>query len=242
MTAIEQWDKFLLTLDQASPALVEQRREHIDRWRAAQWSRIKFELARDYQLAVPEGLEPHWTAPGAAVFYQAQIVRQRVDGEIREETLGWEPVNPLPANNSFQIAYRLGKGLRLRPDVVVETVETAEPSVQDEPTVEHNYTCKRHEKDMFGFPTWKAYRQHCLIRREPVMPPFPRGLHLHIRKYIWYCLSHNAGWREHQKRLALHHTKLHRGMKLEQLKVDKDANKSSVRGVKRSAPAAVGAG
>ena len=85
---------------------------HIDRFRESEWPNIVRELAKEpYNIVLPEGLEPHWVAPGKAVYWSERIVREVVEKEeygiskrvLEDVSHGWFPASEehgLPANNA----------------------------------------------------------------------------------------------------------------------------------------------
>ncbi len=180
-------------------------RTHIERYRTVDWKQIRHHLVDEHSLLVPEGLEPHWTEPGSAVFWEQEVTTVRVEnepplkgGEWVEKKGEWVPVGPFPANNAAQIAQRLGKGLRLRPPEHgpgVETLENALPSeeAQAEPAKTMRFHCLRHRQREFHCETWKQYRNHCKHFGEPLEHPFPGGMHRRIKMYEFYCGLHNLG-------------------------------------------------
>lgn len=223
---------------------------HIDGFRRRDWPNIKRELARaPFNLVVADGLEPHWVAPGRAVFWQEQIVRERKSfkddlGNVRytmeDVPTGWQPTDGgLPANNASGIAYWLNKGLRLRPPGDGVTAETWETTVSPEAlramdvvpeVIPNKYTCNRHGVDLRGFGTWKAYIQHCtyFIEQPEFDPPEESQLRAGLAKY--YCAAHDKVF--NNARLAFHHVReeirkpgkrIH--LSIEQMKVpDKEEN------------------
>lgn len=192
--------------------------EHIAAFRRIEWPNIVHDLQKQFSLVIPEGLEPHWTEAGRAVFWQEQIFRvgvTRNEGkkdeyrELEEVTHGWKPTTPLPANNSSQIAHYLGKGMRLRPpengaDVEVLLGVPASPSepqpVQESP----QYLCGRHlEKGRMAFATWKAYRQHTVRYGEvPDQTPPPNVLERRMQ-FPFYCDIHDVPFKK-DRHAAMH--------------------------------------
>jgi hypothetical protein len=228
-----EWDAFLLeNVEREYPNAtqreteLESRLKQVEGFREQEWQSIRGQLKRDYHWVVL--VEPHWTTSGSAIFWQRQTVREAgrdADGKpaIIEVEKGWDPAGPFPANNASQIAYHLGKGLLLRhPDEgpCVERSETAEPSeaVQDKP--DHKFQCDRHRGNWYGFPTWKAYRQHCLHFQEAIdSTQVPLEVLDDIKKYHWYCLEHNGGWPLKAHRGALQHLSKHPLWELANLEV-----------------------
>ena len=199
------WDAFLNDEDEGAHRQVEGFRE-------AEWHNIRRQLRNDYNWDVPDGLEPHWIAPGRAVFWQQQIVRERVfrvDDRGRRRPVvedverGWAPTTlaGLPAGSSSQIAHWLDKGLRMRPPVDgvdAETLKAAVPSgsieVEPEPELEDLFHCYRHGIKQRGFKTWKLYAAHCAAYREiPELEP-PDETKEIMKAFKFYCLLHNVGF------------------------------------------------
>ena len=70
------WDNFV------SDEIDSNTHLHIDRFRESEWPNILRELAKEpYNIVLPEGLEPHWVAPGKAVYWSELIVREVVEKE-----------------------------------------------------------------------------------------------------------------------------------------------------------------
>ena len=198
------WDAFLNDEDDGVYSQVAGFRE-------AEWHNIRRQLRNDYNWDVPDGLEPHWIAPGRAVFWQLQIVRERVmrmDDHGRNRPViedverGWTPTTAgLPAGSSSQIAHWLDKGLRMRPPVDgvdAETLKAAVPSdrieVEPEPEPENVFFCDRHGWKQHGFKTWKSYTAHCVAYRElPEVEP-PGEVKEAMKAFKFYCLLHNVGF------------------------------------------------
>ena len=185
-------------------ARIDELRRHIAQYRQENWRQIRHHLAVEYKLLVPEDLEPHWTEPGNAVYWEQQATWSRKDeqpkrgGEWEEKVGDWVPTGPFPANNASQIAQRLEKGLRLRPPgmgLSVETLETDLPpeTPSAEPEKNFRFHCARHRYGEFHFETWKQYRHHCKYHAEPLEHKFPGGMHKRIRKFEFYCGLHNLG-------------------------------------------------
>ena len=170
------WDNFV------SDEIDSNTHLHIDRFRESEWPNILRELAKEpYKIELPEGLEPHWVAPGRAVYWSERIVREVVDREedgiskrvVEDVSHGWFPTNEehgLPANNPSIIAHYLNKGFRLRPPeagVSVETLQSAFTAealelIDQEPEEEievQTYTCRRHgNKSIWNQSLLKKYR------------------------------------------------------------------------------------
>lgn len=221
------WDAFLerevFKERPGNHAAVEAARKHVQGFRRQEWPNIKREMAQDpYNWVVADGLEPHWIAPGRAVFWQEQIVRQRhstVDDEgkrhitMEDVSNGWHPTDGgLPANNASVIAYWLKKGLRFRPPEQGVSAETLEATVSSEAlramdivpeVVVDKYNCERHPGGRRAFGTWKAYIQHCTHAGEPPEfdPPPESQLRAALAKY--YCAAHDKVFQS--ARLAYQH-------------------------------------
>ena len=178
------WDIFLEEDDLARPA--------IEAFREFHWPTIRRELREHLPegkcLAV--GQEPNWAEPGVARFWHQGI---NLRGDVVSD---WAPTLPQPANNPNAIARQLKKGFRLRPDaealVDVETSEAAGPAGGDEPTGPR-YACARHSKGTVVFPTWSAYREHCMDMDEPIELPVPDEVleRLKTLDTEFYCAIHD---------------------------------------------------
>lgn len=203
-------------------------RQMIDGFRHAEWPNIKRELKQTYHWEVEDGLEPHWVAPGRAVFWQEQLVRQVVvetdsEGHTTYRPIfvsqGWQPISPegAPANNASQIAMQLERGLRFRPPrngVGVETFLEA-ASLSEEPRTEpppsRFYPCARPHpgKRLSGamrFNSWKAYMQHCIRYQEPPEHQPPKHVLDAIQHFKFWCHMHGRGF--NNEKLAAHHIRL----------------------------------
>lgn len=214
------WDAFLeREMAKGDPIF----RAHIDGFRQRDWPNIKRELAQaPLNWVVVDGLEPHWVAPGRAVFWQEQLVRQRESktdesgkdqNVIVEVSHGWQPTDGgLPANSASGIAYWLNRGLRLRPPEDGVSAEMLESTVSLEAlramdavpeAVPDRYICDRHGIKKRGFTIWKAYIQHCThYAEQPEFDPPPESqLRAGLAKY--YCASHDKSFQN--SRLAAHH-------------------------------------
>ena len=209
------WDSFL---EDGQP------RDHIEAFREVQWPNIRRELAQPpYEGSLPDGLEPHWVAPGTAIYWHRLIVLERMprkdsDGNILEDKYGnvlferapvdhgWQPTGRLPADNGGQIAHYLGKDFLLRPPdgVDVEVPEVAPPvEVVKEP--QREYVCNRHGADRFSFTTWRGYARHCdhsfeLAEEEP-----PASVLEERVRHQWFCTLHNTSFKT--KRTAEQHVR-----------------------------------
>jgi hypothetical protein len=226
------WDAFIRSGAERT-ASAEQRESwvagataHIAGFRKVEWPNIVHALRASHKIVIPDGLEPHWTEAGRAVFWQEQTVRRGVTRsdksgtwrELEEVTLGWKPTNPLPANNAGQIAHYLGKGMRLRPpengvDVEILNDVSAPPSesqpVQD-PVV---YICGRHlERGRMAFATWKAYVQHTVRYGEvPDQEPPPDVLQRRATS-AFYCDVHDVTFKT-ERHAGMHIKVVHQRQK-----------------------------
>lgn len=186
-------------------------RPSIEMWRKTNWTHIKHELRNEYGTEVLDSREPHWVAPGTAVFYQNTVNRRRhLDndghyGPMVETESGWEPTNPLPAGNASQIHNYLQNGFRLRPleyDVDVEVSETAGPAEgSGEPQL--TLYCKRHSERRFRFSKWSVYLAHCNHFKEAIEEKPPDFIIGKMGQYKWYCLRHDVGFQ--RERMVRHH-------------------------------------
>ncbi len=222
-----KWDAFFeADVDkQGLPAdvrerVLRQRHLGVEHFRIFEWTKIVGELNRDYNYAVPEGLEPHWVEAGSAVYWQKQVHMQPVETgettasgvpirELREVHGGWQPTSPLPANSASSIANFLGMGLRLRPPEAGVDVEVLESAVTvdslqrpDPPKETKTYICQRHG-DLRKFSTWKAYIRHCATKKEALEEIPPKEVLEMARKYVYYCYQHNQGF--NNERLVKRH-------------------------------------
>ena len=200
------------------------RKKSIEAFREFEWPQIRQALARDFHRELPQGLEPHWTEPGAAVlwhhevFSQPMVVGKSPTGapirELRDVDNGWKPTSPQPVNNASQIAHYLGNGFRLRPPEqgldVTALLESAVPAGAfkrpDIAPPARTFVCERHgagEKRVFV--SWKAYVQHCADRREVLEEAAPPEVLEMASRYKYYCSSHHKGF--NHKRLAVWHMK-----------------------------------
>lgn len=225
-----RWDAFLeaeadrtKVRPQDKAAWLAQRRKSIEAYREFEWPQVRQELAREYHLEIPQGLEPHWTEPGSAVLWHHEkqtmpmMVRQSPTGDpIRgmvDVDNGWKPTSPQPVNNGSQLAHYLRNGFRLRPPEQGVDVVALQSSVPADvlqrpvpPPPARRFVCERHgagEKRVFV--TWKAYVQHCAERREVLEEQAPPEVLETAKKFQYYCYAHNKGF--NHKRLALWHLK-----------------------------------
>lgn len=219
------WDHFLIKMiadssDDADPEtrarLIDYAKRHIDSFRQNEWKPIVRELHKSFNWAIPDGLEPHWTAPGKAIYWQEQIVRKPglVTGDdgtkqrvMQEVSNGWEPVTSgLPAGNASIIAHYLEKGLRFRPPVngvpleTREAAELPEVSPEPEPPKPAPYICRNHfeEQGDIGFATWKGYLRHCDNTNEEITLELPMEVRVRMQEFPYYCVRHDIpfkNWR-----------------------------------------------
>jgi len=202
-------------------AHVQNRNLHIQGFRQTEWKAIVRELKLVHNWIIPDGLEPHWVAPGKAILWQEQITSKaqlvaEADGKSRravvESNEGWVPTSRLSANNASAIAQYLSKGLRFRPPEQGQGVEvyyqenaaSLEGSVnalkefveqQDRIT----YDCDRHpDKGTVSLATWKAYLRHCQAYAELPDLPLPEEIQERAKKFKWYCTQHNQGFTNEQ--------------------------------------------
>ena len=190
---------------------------HIDRFRESEWPNIVRELAKEpYNIVLPEGLEPHWVAPGKAVYWSERIVREVVVMEeygiskrvLEDVSQGWFPASEehgLPANNASTIAHFLNKGFRLRPpeagvaDETLQSTCTAETLelIDQEPEEEletETYVCRRHGNKSRTFKSWKGYVNHCTYFKELLEEEVPESVRLKMAEHPYFCLQHNKGF------------------------------------------------
>jgi len=215
-----KWDAFVereVAKQTANPVLqaeaLERAKEHIEGFRRIDWPNIKRQLySEPFMWDVQEGLEPHWVAPGRAVFWQLQTTQKIVqktfeDGRVRsvkeDVPTGWEPTSSgLPAGSASQISQYLDKGLRLRPPeegVDVESLKSAIPSgsfqveaEEEKPSVE--YVCARHGFKRYTSATWKNYIRHCAQFNEVPELDAPQEVQEKVADYKYYCYIHNRGY------------------------------------------------
>ena len=138
------WDNFV------SDEIDSNTHLHIDRFRESEWPNIVRELAKEpYNIVLPEGLEPHWVAPGKAVYWSELIVREVVEKEeygiskrvIEDVSHGWFPVGEehgLPdeewANQYLQDVWysHEGEGLANEyPEMVRARLESVRKGIRD---------------------------------------------------------------------------------------------------------------
>jgi len=227
------WDAFvareidnLPIPDERRLDLAESAREHIDAFRELEWPNIKIQLRSEpYSINIPDNLEPHWVSAGKAVWWQRQVIRQRVERTDSEgriyQTLedvdyGWQPTNAgLPTLNASQIAAYLQKGLRLRPPlfgvdderlksaVPSEALQAAyesddEPELQPEPYIDRRLGAKQRV-----FHSWESYAKFCASNGLDFEYDIPEYVVEHAQQFTWYCYIHNVGF--HSKRMAQQH-------------------------------------
>lgn len=205
------WDNFVD--DEVNPDAYN----HIDRFRESEWPNIVRELAKEpYKIELPVGLEPHWVAPGKAVYWNELIVREKVEKTnygatywgLEDVSHGWFPSSEkhgLPANNASTIAHYLNKGFRLRPPeagVSVETLQSAFTAealelIDQEPEEEievQTYTCRRHGNKSRTFKSWKGYIAHCTQYKENLESEPPEEVQKLALEYPYFCFIHNRGF------------------------------------------------
>jgi hypothetical protein len=233
------WDAFVdmevarsVPHEDARPARDRSVRAMITRFRANEWPRIKTELATrnwpdafdknnsSHPWVVPDDLEPHWTGPGKAVYWQQE---QKLPSLVWNESLKrteripggdgeWKPTLPLPANPASQIAHYLGKGFRLRPprdaaeEASLKKIQPVEPAPEPVPEPPR-FECNRHGLDRRAFSTWKGYLAHCLVYKElPDAALVPLEVHERSQAFPYYCTIHDKGFTN--KKLAERHIKI----------------------------------
>jgi hypothetical protein len=190
---------------------------HIATFRRVEWPNIVRLLKKEYGIIIEDDSEPHWVAPGKAVYWQEQIesrVSQDAQGnrERTWEPTGWKPTSFLPANNASVIAYYLRKGLRFRPPLegvgVEEALQVAAvPSealqslaIEEEKT---EYACNRHNNGTIRFGSWKAYIRHCVNKIETIEYDLPMEVAEIAKGFQWYCSVHNQGF-NNERNVKLH--------------------------------------
>lgn len=174
---------------------------HLRVFRRDEWPRIKRELWQHYGWKVADGVEPHWTAPGAAVLWHRTIQRvpDKEAGVWKEQPGEWQQTSSLPASSSI-LAHYLNKGFRLRPPLpngveydavkgVEFAVTPAAVSVDDRP----NYECKRHLRQKHSFKTWGAYIAHCDDNYEAPQATPPKEITEKAKQFAYYCYQHDFG-------------------------------------------------
>jgi hypothetical protein len=200
------WDSFLESSLERSlghkpdAAHIARARLHIDRFRQNDWKAIKLELKERYGFSVTT--EPHWVAPGRAVYWHREVSVGRewndtADGvETVEEVGEWLPSSELPARNASNLATYLQKGFALRPPSAMDA-EDAEDDEAAEPSgaQSDHYVCLRHGKGIQkGFAHWTAYLRHCQHYREvPEIDP-PADVVEKASHYAYFCFLHDVGW------------------------------------------------
>ena len=204
------WDNFVPDEETSNMHL------HIDRFRETEWPNILRDLAKEpYNIVLPEWLEPHWVAPGKAVYWGELIVREVVEKEedgiskrvLEDVSHGWFPVGEehgLPANNASTIAHYLNKGFRLRPPEAGVSVETLQSTftaealelIDQEPEEEEivEYVCRRHNNRARRFKSWKTYVAHCAQYREGIEADIPEEITVKMQEFSYFCLLHNKGF------------------------------------------------
>ena len=204
------WDNFVPDEEDSNVHL------HIDRFRESEWPNIRRDLAKDpYNVELPEGLEPHWVAPGKAVYWSEHIVREIVESEeygvairkLEDVSYGWVPTcedSGLPANNASIIFHYLDKGFRLRPpeagvsDETLQSTFTAEALelIDQEPEEDESieYVCRRQNNRARRFKSWKSYVAHCAQYREEIEADIPEEIAEKMQEFPYFCLLHNKGF------------------------------------------------
>lgn len=199
---MRDWDEFLSE---------KSNRDAVQRFRGAPWQNIRRELTDRFSLAEAKSIEPHWTAPGEAMYWQREVTRDiRGKGDARrwEETNGeWKPVGPLSSLNAAQIAGYLERGLRFRPpgsdaESVDEASETAVAAGDSRDT----FPCQ-HGDSKYVFKTWRAYTRHCNHFNELPKLEIPASVVEHSKTFRWFCFIHNVGWSLLQERAMQQHMK-----------------------------------
>jgi hypothetical protein len=189
------WDLFLEKSLEDYPEAVRdvqivKLRRTIMTFRGRDWKTMRRE-AMGLGISLPDGLEPHWVAPGKAIMWHRPVTRhlrpadppeangrQRIEG--RDEVGPWTPSSVLAMANVTNLIYQLKKGLRLRPplgeDVEASSMallagSKAEPlqTSSDSSEIEE-YVCDRHPsaRGPCKFVSWKAYHRHCEETGEPM--------------------------------------------------------------------------
>ena len=237
------WDNFV------SDEIDSNTHLHIDRFRESEWPNILRELAKEpYNIVLPEGLEPHWVAPGKAVYWSELIVREVVEKEeygvskrvLEDVSHGWFPTSEehgLPANNASSIAHYLNKGFRLRPpeagvsDETLQSTFTAEALelIDQEPEEETEveiYVCRRHGNKSRTFKSWKGYIAHCTQFKENLETEPPEEVQKLAMEYPYFCFIHNRGFSSYKSAWRHQRTELSKGGKAqhpttEQMKLTK---------------------
>lgn len=195
--------------------------EHLRQWRKRDWRNIKRELKELYGLAVPDELEPHWVAPGKAVFWKNTILLEYKRDpeklkhnvmEILETSLGeWKPTAPQPVGNAAQLHRYLDyKGFRLRPPLsgveaglkeLIEAVEAADQPEESKP----EFICLNHD---YITHTWKGYLNHTNHFKEPPdLSQMPDDVREAMKTAEYYCAVHNISFPA--ERSAIHHVREH---------------------------------
>lgn len=227
------WDAFLdkqADLPQernARDKVTRNLRQMIDAFRRVEWPNIKRELAQHHHWEIEDGLEPHWVAPGYAVYWQEQVTRNVVNERDAEgnpryrvewASQGWQPTAGAPANNASQIAGYLGRGLRLRPphngkgvEAYLETASLSEVPQSEAVVPQVRYACRlphpqSRRVGVLHFNSWRAYMQHCIRNQEMPTETPPQHVLDAMARYKYWCHLHGRGF--NNPRLAEHHRKL----------------------------------
>lgn len=214
-----EWDVFLK--DEERYAAYRGDVDHIDGWRKANWPQIVRELRVDFNVAIQDGIEPHWMSPGNAILWRTPVM---VKGKVRqgsergqrhnsegfeEEPQAWRTTAPLPIGNANQLyRYLVNKGFRLRPpsegvDPQFSELIAVEPAGPQEAQVpEKEFICLAHN---FSIASWRGYLHHCDSKREiPDMSQMPEEEAIGVGDYQYYCAVHNFG--TNFNKAAKHHT------------------------------------
>ena len=212
-----RWDYFLDEMG-LTPGGGEAARTMIAAWRLSEWPTIKRDLARQFRWEIPDDLDPHWVAPGRAVYWCHEITSrpvpvlvggepETIDGQLtgrrewKDFDNGWNPTKGLPANNPTQIAHYLDKGFRLRPpqegvemETLKESAEASDDLQGDTSDTRPTYACYKHAKGKLVWRTWKAYIQHCLSKKEAPEYDLPPEVAERAKKFPFYCAIHDRGF------------------------------------------------
>ena len=206
------WDYFLekqiddrgFEDEESRQRFARNRREHIRPFREDNWPQIQRELKKHHGYVVAPDEEPHWVdAAGTAMYWMEDVgstVVTDADGvsRLQEHNNGFRPIEG-PANNASQIATRLKKGLRLRPDVPHQESEAGREEnkervveLTDDDTAQ--YWCYRHGINHYGFKTWSAYLSHCRRSMEMIEHDAPDDV-VEVRlKFPYYCIPCDKGF------------------------------------------------
>ena len=199
------------------------RKENIEAFVNNEWKDMKRHIRLDFlwELLV----EPLWVDVGHAMFFQKQVIHQRIPRletpenggspvvtkiQVKDNELDWKITGPFPCGTASQVAKYLEKGLLLRhpsEGKSVEKLETAESAgaVRDKTPAKHPYACI-HGNDRYSQPSWKAYIRHCQKYGHSIgsYAP-PEEVKERAARYKWFCILHNIGFESKNKRGATHH-------------------------------------